>query len=64
MRAPYVWCDGESLCPHISHRPNDNWLYSCLIFQDVVKQLADATEELKAKVGRTLDAWVHPDRCE
>ncbi|XP_046564804.1 aldo-keto reductase IolS-like [Haliotis rubra] len=31
---------------------------------DVVKQLSDATEELKAKVGQTLDAWVHPDRCE
>ncbi|XP_055959161.1 uncharacterized oxidoreductase YccK [Patella vulgata] len=30
----------------------------------VVKELSDATEEVKAKLGRALDQWVHPDRCE
>ncbi|KAL5006745.1 hypothetical protein ScPMuIL_015551 [Solemya velum] len=31
---------------------------------DVVKQLTEATDELKAKLGKTLDQWVHPDRCD
>ncbi|ESP04305.1 hypothetical protein LOTGIDRAFT_237410 [Lottia gigantea] len=30
----------------------------------VVKELSDATEKVKQKVGRSLDQWVHPDRCE
>ncbi|KAL5006744.1 hypothetical protein ScPMuIL_015550 [Solemya velum] len=31
---------------------------------DVVKQLTEATDELKAKLGKTLDQWVHPDRFD
>ncbi|KAK3108767.1 hypothetical protein FSP39_015254 [Pinctada imbricata] len=30
----------------------------------VVKELTAATEPVKAKIGRALDQWVHPDRCE
>nr|KAG5701604.1 hypothetical protein BaRGS_019293 [Batillaria attramentaria] len=31
---------------------------------EVVKQLTDATEPVKQKIGRQLDQWVTPDRCE
>ncbi|XP_041366608.1 1-deoxyxylulose-5-phosphate synthase YajO-like [Gigantopelta aegis] len=32
--------------------------------QDVVKQLSEVTEPVKAKIGKTLDQWATPDRCE
>ncbi|KAL8611940.1 hypothetical protein ACOMHN_034069 [Nucella lapillus] len=31
---------------------------------EVVKQMGDATDALKNKIGRQLDQWVFPDRCE
>lgn len=34
------------------------------ISDDLVKQLTDATEAVKAKVGSALDQWATPDRCE
>ncbi|XP_076094143.1 1-deoxyxylulose-5-phosphate synthase YajO-like isoform X1 [Mytilus galloprovincialis] len=32
--------------------------------QSVVQELTDATEPVKAKIGKVLDQWAHPDRCE
>ncbi|PVD30758.1 hypothetical protein C0Q70_10033 [Pomacea canaliculata] len=31
---------------------------------EIVKQLSDATEPVKQKIGRQLDQWTTPDRCE
>lgn len=31
---------------------------------EVVKQFNEATDAVKAKIGRQLDQWVTPDRCE
>lgn len=31
---------------------------------EVVKQLSDATQPVKDKIGRQLDQWATPDRCE
>ena len=30
----------------------------------VVKELSAATEPVKLKIGKVLDQWAHPDRCE
>ena len=43
---------------------DNNWLYFCVCFQSVVKDLTDATDPVKLKIGRVLDQWAHPDRCE
>ncbi|CAI9727746.1 aldo-keto reductase YdjG-like [Octopus vulgaris] len=32
--------------------------------QDVLKKMTEATDDLKQALGKTLDAWVTPDRCE
>jgi len=29
-----------------------------------MKQMTDATEAVKKKIGKELDQWVTPDRCE
>ncbi|KAJ8313759.1 hypothetical protein KUTeg_008320 [Tegillarca granosa] len=42
-------------------------LLTCLVynlFQSIVKELSAATEPVKNKIGKVLDQWAHPDRCE
>ncbi|XP_052797122.1 1-deoxyxylulose-5-phosphate synthase YajO-like isoform X2 [Mya arenaria] len=34
------------------------------ISDELVKQLSDATDPVKEKIGTAMDQWVHPDRCE
>lgn len=39
-------------------------MFDAFFFQEIVKQLSDATEPVKQKIGRQLDQWTTPDRCE
>ncbi|XP_011453472.3 1-deoxyxylulose-5-phosphate synthase YajO [Magallana gigas] len=32
--------------------------------QSVIKELTEATESVKNKIGKSIDQWAHPDRCE
>lgn len=44
------------------------FLFKCqfvfVLLQDVLKKMTEATDGLKQALGKTLDAWVTPDRCE
>lgn len=34
------------------------------LLKSVINELTQATEAVKSKIGKSIDQWAHPDRCE